>query len=164
MAPAIRQIREADIAGFREAVDVVARERQYLYLTEAPPLEELAAMVRRNIERGSPHLVIVDGSTVVGWCNIFPLFRPVQAHVGVVAIGLVPAWRDRGWGKRLMQAALADADAFGYTRIELMVFTHNARALALYRKLGFVAEGVKRRSVRMGEVYFDEVLMARVKE
>ncbi len=164
MTTKIRQIREEDIESFREAVDVVARERRYLYLTEAPPIEQLAAMVRANIARGSPHLVLVDGDLVVGWCNIFPVGRPVQAHVGFVAMGLRPEWRDKGLGTNLMQQALAASDAYGFTRIELTVYADNARARALYRKLGFVEEGVKRQSVIIDGVAFDEIIMARVGE
>lgn len=162
MSPEIRQIREEDIGSFRSAVDVVARERQYLYLTEAPPIEEVQAMVRGVLAKGTPLIVLLDGGDVVGWCNIFSLQRAVQAHVGIVAMGLSPEWRDRGWGTRLMQTALADADAFGFTRIELTVLSSNARAAALYRKLGFIEEGIKRQSVRIGETYFDEIMMARL--
>jgi RimJ/RimL family protein N-acetyltransferase len=163
MSPEIRQIREEDIGSFRSAVDVVARERQYLYLTEAPPLEELQTMVRGVLAKGTPLIVLSDGGDVVGWCNIFSLPRAVQAHVGVVAMGLRPEWRDQGWGTRLMQTALGNADVFGFTRIELTVLTSNPRAAALYRKFDFVEEGIKNRSVRIGETYFDEIMMARLK-
>jgi GNAT superfamily N-acetyltransferase len=162
MATEIRQIREEDIASFRDVVDVVARERKYLYLTEAPSLEDVQALVRTNIQRCSPHLVLVDGTIVADWCNIFPLGRAVQSHVGGVAMGLLPAWRDRGWGTKLMQQSLTAAHAFGFTRVELSVYTGNPRAAALYRKHGFVEEGVKRRSVCIDGTYFDEIMMARL--
>ena len=115
------------------------------------------------LAKGTPLLVLLDGEDVVGWCNIFSLPRVVQAHVGVVAMGLKPEWRNQGWGTRLMHTALADADAFGFTRIELSVYASNPRAAALYRKLGFTEEGIKRQSVRIGETWFDEIMMARLK-
>lgn len=162
----IRRIRADDAESFRAAVDVVARERRWLYLTEAPPIERMRELVSANIAKGHPHFVLVaeDGAaaqSVVGWCTVTPLGRAVQAHVGGVAMGVLPAWRDKGWGTRLMQAALAAADAFGFTRVELTVYTHNPRAAALYRKLGFVEEGIKRGSARVDGVYFDEMMMAR---
>jgi RimJ/RimL family protein N-acetyltransferase len=163
MTTQIRQIREEDIESFRETVDIVARERQYLYMTEAPSLEDVQALVRMNIQRGSPHLVLVDGERVVGWCNIFPLGRAVQSHVGGAAMGLRPDWRDKGWGAKLMQQSLTAADTFGFTRVELSVYSSNPRAAALYRKLGFVEEGIKRRSVCIDGIYFDEILMAHIK-
>jgi RimJ/RimL family protein N-acetyltransferase len=121
-------------------------------------------MVARTIGRGSPLLVLVDGEKVVGWCNIEPLGRAVQAHAGGVAMGVLPGWRERGLGTRLMREALAAADAFGYRRIELSVFLSNSRAHGLYRKLGFVEEGVKRHSVLIDGVFQDEILMAIVRD
>lgn len=163
MEPEIRQICETDIDSFREAVDVVAGERLYLYLTEAPPIERVRAFVKANIDKGIPHLVMVSGDQIAGWCTILASDRPVQSHVGTVAMGLRPEWRDRGWGTKLMQAALDAGDSFGFTRVELTVYTTNPRAEALYRKLGFSREGVKLRSVRIGETYFDEIVMARLR-
>jgi RimJ/RimL family protein N-acetyltransferase len=78
-------------------------------------------------------------------------------------MGLRPEWRDRRWGTRLMRGALDAGDRFGFTRIELTVYSNNPRAAALYRKLGFAEEGVKQMSVRIGDTYFDEILMARLR-
>jgi RimJ/RimL family protein N-acetyltransferase len=161
MPPEIRQIREEDIESFRETVDIVARERRYLYLTEAPPIDRVRAFVKGNIDKGIPHLVAASCETVVGWCVLLPIERPVQSHVAGLAMGLRPEWRGQGWGATLMQAALNAGDRYGFTRIELTVFPHNTRAAALYRKLGFVKEGIKRHSVRIDEVYLDEIMMVR---
>ncbi len=161
MPPVIRQIREEDVPSLNAAVGIVARERRYLYLTDTPPIAETAAIVAQAVRDGAPHHVLVDGDRIVGWCNILPPPRPVRAHAGIVAMGLLPKWRDKGWGTRLMQSALAAADTFGLTRIELTVYANNPRAQALYRKLDFVQEGIKRDSVLMDGVLLDEIMMAR---
>ena len=49
-----RQIRVNDTEAFRAAVDAVARERKYLALLEAPPIEQVRAFVKRNVELGYP--------------------------------------------------------------------------------------------------------------
>jgi RimJ/RimL family protein N-acetyltransferase len=51
--------------------------------------------------------------------------------------------------------------AFGFTRIQLEAFATNARAIALYRKVGFVDEGVRRQALCIDGVFIDEVLMAK---
>jgi RimJ/RimL family protein N-acetyltransferase len=159
----VRQIREEDIAGFHAAVDFVAREHKYLALLEAPPMERASAFVRRNIEKGYPQLVALDGREVVGWCNIPPATREVMAHVGDLFMGLLPRWRGQGLGERLLRESLAAADAFGYLRVELGVFASNTRAAALYRKAGFVEEGIKRRAILIDGIFHDEVIMARLR-
>jgi RimJ/RimL family protein N-acetyltransferase len=45
-------------------------------------------------------------------------------------------------------------------RIELDVFASNKAAIALYLKLGFVTEGVKRRARKLDGEYDDNVFMA----
>jgi len=163
MASEIRQIRATDAEEFRAAVDVVARERKYLYLLAAPTLDEVRQFVGRNIEKGVPHLVLSDGDLVAGWCTIIAPAREIQSHVGGLAMGLRPEWRDRGWGTKLLRETLAAADTFGYRRVELTVYAGNTHAAALYRKLGFVEEGVKRQSVCIDGAYLDEILMARLR-
>lgn len=164
MLPVIRQIRVEDIASFYETFAIVVRERAYLTFAEPPPIEQAATYVRQNIDKGYPHLVAVTDDKVVGWCDIRTPGRDVTEHVGVLGIALHPDWRGQGLGERLMREALAAGDAFGYLRIELGVLAHNARAQALYRKLGFVEEGVQRRRIRFGDVFHDEMLMARLRD
>lgn len=156
----IRQIREEDIDGFYATLSVVIEERRYLAFGSPPPIEQTRAFCRRNIERGSPQLVAVVDGRIAGWCDIFPMERDTMAHVGVLGVGLHPEFRGQSLGERLMREAIEAAWRFGLSRIELGVYTHNTRAKALYDKLGFVEEGVRRGRVRMGDDVFDEIMMA----
>ncbi|MBR1232334.1 GNAT family N-acetyltransferase [Bradyrhizobium sp. AUGA SZCCT0182] len=160
----VRQIREEDIESFHAAIDAVAREHRYLALLEAPPIERATAFVRRNIEKGYPQFVAIADREVIGWCNIPPASREVMAHVGDLFMGLLPQWRGQGLGERLLRESLVAADAFGYLRIELGVFADNPSAAALYRKAGFVEEGIKRRAILINGVFHDEVIMARFRD
>jgi len=77
-------------------------------------------------------------------------------------MGLLPDWRGRGVGARLLAAALADADRIGLERIELWVFLGNGPAQRLYRRFGFVVEGVMRKARKLDGRYDDQILMARL--
>ena len=156
---------EEHVEGFHAAVDVVARERRYLGLVEAPPLEASRAFVQAVQAGGGVHLVAVaEDGAVVGWCDIHRSEREGFRHVGHVGMGLLPAYRERGLGRRLMEAALAKGWESGMERIELEVFASNPRAIALYEKLGFVTEGVKRRARKLDGRYDDNVQMALLRE
>ena len=50
-------------------------------------------------------------------------------------------WRGRGVGLELLAAAIEWARERGLHKLSLGVFAHNAAAIALYRKFGFVEEG-----------------------
>ena len=163
MTVELRQIRIDDTEGFRAAVDTVARERKYLALLEAPPIEQVRAFVTRNVAHGYPQIVAVTDGAVVGWCNVPPASRAVSAHVGDLFMGVVPGWRGRGLGGRLLQQAIHAADVFGFRRIELGVFATNTAAAALYRKAGFAEEGIKRKAILIDGIHHDEIIMARLK-
>ena len=110
--------------------------------------------------RGHPQLVALEGERVVGWCDVTPVQRPTMRHGGVLGMGLLPDWRGRGLGERLIRQTLEAARAFGFSRVELTVRHDNARAQALYRKVGFEAEGRKRRAILVDGVFYDLVVMA----
>ena len=80
-------------------------------------------------------------------------------------MGVHDDFQGRGVGTALMKAALDLADNWlNLKRVELTVFTDNARAVYLYEKLGFAVEGTHRaHAFRNGE-YVDSYSMARIKE
>lgn len=164
MTVEFRQIEIADTDAFRAAVDTVARERKYIALVEAPPIEQVRAFVARNVERCYPQIVAVADGDVVGWRNVPPASRAVSAHAGDLFMGLVPDFRGQGFGERLLRQAIQAADVFGFRRIELGVFATNIAAAALYRKVGFVEEGIKRMAILVDGTYHDEIIMARLKD
>ena len=144
----IAPIAEEQIPGFRAGVDVVARERKYLAFLEAPPLEDVRRFVLDNIEHGYLQFVVLSADTVVGWCDVLPnRTRVIYSHCGTLGIGLLPEFRGKGIGRRLMQRTIDAAFAFGLTRIELTVRENNVNAIALYKSLGFEIEGLHRNAV-----------------
>jgi ribosomal protein S18 acetylase RimI-like enzyme len=153
-------IAEEHIASFHEALDVVARERKYLALLEAPPLERVSDFVLANIEQRHPQFVALDADAVVGWCDIIPHARAVYAHCGTMGMGILPQYRGQGLGRKLMEATIAAAFAFGMTRIELIVRRDNANAITLYESLGFEIEGLHRNAIFIDGRYEHQYSMA----
>ncbi|MBV8850606.1 MAG: GNAT family N-acetyltransferase [Methylobacteriaceae bacterium] len=155
-------IAEEHVPDFHRALDAVARERRFLAFLEAPPLEATRAFIINNIAKNNVQLVALSDSELVGWCDILPKDRPIYAHVGVLGIGILPAFRGRGLGAALIQAALDEASKRGIVRVELTVRAENTRAIALYQKLGFEREGALRDTVLVDGRYEDLVMMANV--
>lgn len=150
----------AYLEGFRAAVDSVARERKYLSFLEGPPFAMSKTFVETNIQENWPHVVAIVDDSVVGWCDITSLHRPVYAHCGELGIGIIAQYRGQGIGKALMQAALQEAKKKGLERIELTVFEKNETAIALYHQFGFVIEGKKCKAVKIDNQYDDLICMA----
>lgn len=61
-----------------------------------------------------------------------------------------------------MEAAEEWAGSIGVRKIELHVFPHNGGALALYERLGYEREGLRRAHYRRGRGFVDAILMAKV--
>jgi len=66
---------------------------------------------------------------------------------GMLGIGIVEQHRGKGYGTETMKYVLGLMfTSFGLHRVSLSVFEGNVGAIALYKKLGFVEEGRKRKS------------------
>lgn len=148
---------------FRQALDVVARERRHLIYLEAPSAESVRNFVAQVLAKGWSQFYAVRAGQVVGWCDVLHDERPGMTHVGHLGMGLLPEYRGQKLGARLLATAVADAFQKGVTRIELEVFATNARAIALYRKFGFVEEGRKRQARCLDGVCEDTLCMAMLK-
>jgi ribosomal protein S18 acetylase RimI-like enzyme len=153
-------IAEEHIAGFHAAVDSVARERLYLAMLAAPSLEKSADFVRGNIRNGNSQFVALAGGRVVGWCDIVPMERATLAHAGLLGMGVIEGYRGCGIGTALMRATLEKAKKTGLSRIELTVREGNRQAIELYKRVGFVAEGLKRNAWRVEGKDSNVILMA----
>jgi ribosomal-protein-alanine N-acetyltransferase len=75
----------------------------------------------------------------------FVLARAAGGEAEILTLAVHPAARRRGAGAALMAGALAGAAARGAAVMFLEVAAGNAAALALYRGLGFVEVGRRRR-------------------
>ena len=152
---------EAHVEGLQRCVDAVARERLWLGFVEGPPLMQTRAFVDMILRgAGVQFVALDDAGEVVGWCDVVRLDQESFRHGWRLGMGVLPAVRGRGVGQRLAEAAIAAARAKGAERIELEVFASNTRAIALYERLGFVREGVKRRARKLDDAYDDIVQMA----
>ncbi len=114
---------------------------------------------------GKADLLLVaemDG-TVVGSAGLHPVSQNVRRrHAMMLGISVLPDAQGRGVGSALMAALCDYADNWaGVVRLELGVYTDNARAIGLYKKFGFEIEGTWRGYAMRNGQYADTYSMAR---
>lgn len=153
-------VEEAHAQSYRACLDEVARERRYLAQIKALPLERIQAFVRESVAADAVQFMAVDDGRVVGWADVFPDWAHAVAHRGSLGMGVLPAYRGQGIGRRLLQACIDKAWAKGLARIELEVRADNVRAIALYQAMGFTHEALKRQALRFDGAYFDALQMS----
>ena len=67
--------------------------------------------------------------------------------MAAIVIGILQEYSGRGIGTTLFKEVEKWARLHDVWRLELTVMAHNTRAQALYRKIGFEQEGVKKASL-----------------
>ncbi|KAG1822558.1 acyl-CoA N-acyltransferase [Suillus subaureus] len=79
---------------------------------------------------------------------------------GTFGICLLPKFWNNGYGTEATKFMIDHSFKwFGLNRLSLGVFANNARAIAVYEKLGFVIEGRKRQAVWMDNRWEDSLTM-----
>jgi len=136
-----------------ELFAAVAAERTGIATEPPVDVAERAALFART---AAGSVVAVAGGQVVGMIHV-EVSRPGFGEFGML---VDRDWRGRGVGSALVQAAIGWARDQGLHKLCLEVFAHNAAAIALYRKSGFVEEGRRLRHYRRasGELW-DSIVM-----
>lgn len=112
---------------------------------------------------GALRLTAELGGEVVGNAGLHPAPQVRRRHTAGLGIVVARQAQGQGVGTALMQAMCDYADRWGQIlRIELTVFTDNARAIALYQRMGFVTEGTLRAYALRDGAYADVYTMARL--
>ena len=143
--------------------DALIRNQHVAQLSAKPilplhhvPIEDDSASIPRPNNDGNRSLPAVRAKNCVvpPKCGCICI---VQIGHGFAELGMAVAreWRGRGVGSALLAAAIEWAREHGLHKLCLGVFAHNAAAIALYRKFGFVEEGrrVKQYRRASGELW-----------
>ena len=94
-------------------------------------------------ELGNPgglYVVAEVNDRVTGYVGLW--YAAEEGHICTLAVH--PAWRGRGVGEGLMICALLQAIELGARFVGLEYRVSNRAAAALYRKLGFVENGIRK--------------------
>ncbi|MEX0777720.1 MAG: GNAT family protein [Phycisphaeraceae bacterium] len=158
---------EDDAQALLDYLDAVRRETTFLMYGPAdalPDLEGERAWVRRSNEHACAVKVaaVADGQ-IVALCDVtggHGLYR--MQHRAELGISVRAPWCNRGLGTILMRELVAWSRRHADIHVlRLSVLADNARAIAVYRKVGFEVEGVRRRAVRYEDGRFaDEMMMS----
>jgi RimJ/RimL family protein N-acetyltransferase len=151
----VRPARRNEARRLAELLAEIAEERNSIASEPPIDLNERARAFAGSID-GT--IVAVADDELVGSLHI----EANRFGVGEIGMGITRPWRGRGVGSLLMTAAIEKARADGLHKLSLEVFPHNTAAVALYRKYGFVDEGLRLKHYRRasGELW-DALIMGR---
>lgn len=159
----VRPVRVADAEAFarlHEIPSVMEGTFQMPHQTRASWERRLSAPI------ADTHVLVAEsGGRVVGASGLFPIGRnPRLRHQAMFGISVDPEAQGQGVGRALTTALLALADDYlGLERVALDVYVDNARARALYERLGFALEGTQRMAAFRRGTYVDSFRMSRAR-
>jgi ribosomal protein S18 acetylase RimI-like enzyme len=130
----VRPVRREDGRRMAELLAAVAEERDGI-ATE-PPVD-IDARTHEFAQSAAGSLVAEADRAIIGMIHV----GDGRFGVGELAMLVARGWRGRGVGSALLAEAIEGARVRGLHKLSLDVFAHNAAAIALYRKFGFVEEG-----------------------
>ncbi|RWB78557.1 MAG: N-acetyltransferase [Mesorhizobium sp.] len=104
------------------------------------------------------HAWVIDAGCFVGHVRLHGIdWHDKRA---ALAIGIDdPAYLGRGYGAEAIRLVLGYAFGRGLHRVSLRVLSSNSRAIACYRKCGFVEEGREREAALVSGSWQDDIIM-----
>jgi RimJ/RimL family protein N-acetyltransferase len=155
-----------------EATDVEAyRELRLTALATSPEAfgssyEEEARLsmdsIRARVVSDGPNMIFgaLAGSQLVGMAGFAANERLKRRHKGTLwGVFLMPEWRGRGLGDRLVRRVIKHATAHVLI-LQAGVTMTNQRARQVYARLGFVPYGVERQALLVDGTFYDDELLA----
>ncbi|HEY1587571.1 MAG TPA: GNAT family N-acetyltransferase [Polyangia bacterium] len=154
----IRAVRPEDSA----ALSDIRHQPEVMRFTPAMPSERPRDFLARW--GADDHVMVgeVDGR-VVGYAGLH-VRDGKRRHTAWLGIAVHDEFAGRGVGRALMHALLELADKWiGLVRVDLEASADNERAIAMYRRFGFVEEGRQKKAYFDNGGYVDSVSMARLR-
>ena len=127
-------------------------------------VELQAGFIKRALSQNNIIWLVAEAGdgALQGYCVISGKTQRRVKHVGNLVIGVARQYWSQGVGFSLLSAIIEQSQELGFTRLELSVRSDNQRAIALYKKVGFVEEGERKSSLNIAGKYFNELYMAKV--
>ena len=126
-------------------------------------IQELRADIQDNVVEGNDFLQIaVEDNKIVGYIRAERGRFNRVCHTAYIVVGILKDYSRKGIGTTFFENLDKWAKENNILRLELTVECRNKAAIHLYEKSGFDIEGIRRKSMLVGEDLIDEYYMAKI--
>jgi RimJ/RimL family protein N-acetyltransferase len=162
----IREVEDKDAEALLALHLALDRETSFMLVEpgeRSPDIEVERERIRNLRSRPNQTLLVADvGDRLAGYVAVLGGPYRRNRHAAHLVIGVLEGFSGQGIGGELLNAAIRWAASAGLHRLELTVMAHNDKAIRLYERKGFLREGIRSRSLRVGDTWVDEVFMAKL--
>jgi RimJ/RimL family protein N-acetyltransferase len=163
----IRSAREADASNILSLEKSVIDEEIFQLTSSVEfqmTVEDEEKWIRSHFENPN-HLLLVAtlNSEVIGMLDFSSGRRQRISHTGEFGMSVAKDFRGQRVGSFLLSSLLHWAESNKQLeKINLSVHSNNERAIALYKKMGFEIEGVRKKDLKYGDGnYIDTLIMGK---
>ncbi|TCN26140.1 GNAT family N-acetyltransferase [Mesobacillus foraminis] len=162
----IREIKKGEAAALVELIKEVEKQSKYMLLEPGERTSGDRELESRIIEMkkvgNSTVFVAEEGNELIGYLMAIGGTAKRNKHSVYLVTGILDEYRGRGIGTELFKHLEEWRRGAEIERLELTVVTLNEAGIRLYKKMGFVVEGTKRKSLCINGEFVDEYYMSKI--
>jgi hypothetical protein len=126
------------------------QDREFFSFLEEP---------EKIVDKSKFHVLIAKEDKIIGYGHLAKFPQEVKKHVRTLGVAVDPNYRQQKIGTQIIQQLIDDARRDNVKKIWLSVHSGNEKAIGLYKKFGFVIEGVFKKE-EFRQEYIDILSMA----
>lgn len=160
----IRKVNKSDAKALIEYLNVIGGESDFLTFGIGQfgiSVEQEEDFIEGVLQKKNALFIIAEvKGKVVGNLNFSGGQRQRTAHVGEFGVSILKEYWGNGIGEELIKYLISWSKSSGIIRkINLRVRTDNIRGINLYKKFGFLEEGIVKRDFLINDEFYDSLLM-----
>ena len=162
----IREIEVSDAERFLTLSNKLDGETKFMMFEQGErltTLEEQRDIIKQVILKSNDIIFVADDNgDLVGYIGAYGGEFKRNLHSIYIVIGIRYEYTGKGIGTSLFGKLDEWACKHKIHRLELTAISNNLSAIALYKKMGFEIEGIKKHSLCVDSSYVDEYYMAKL--
>ena len=155
----IREAIKEDLPVINRIYNQAVRQRFCTAHLEEIGIRERERWFDEHVPARYPVFVAVEDQKVVGWMSLGPYRADRQAliHVAEVSYYVDEAKRRKGIGSALLDHAIRNASAYGFSVLIAILLNKNPASIGLLEKSGFAEWGRMPGIARIGDQFADHL-------
>ncbi len=161
----IRQAKIADAEKLLNTVKKYIRQSDFIPKLESEfiiTIEQEKEWIDYFLKNENSLLLVAEyENNIIGNIDLTGSQRKVMKHTAVIGMGMLKKWQNIGLGTALLSAIIEWSKTNPILElIWLQVYAENELGLALYRKMGFIENGIIKNFFKHNNKYFDNLTMS----
>ncbi|OLS03357.1 GNAT family N-acetyltransferase [Tissierella creatinophila] len=160
----IRKANKSDAKELVEYVNIIGGQSDFLTFGVGEfniSIEEEEKIIENSLKKDNKLFIIAEyKGEIIGNLNFSGGLRQRTAHTGEFGVSVLKEYWGNKIGEELVNYLINWSEETGIIRkINLRVRTDNERGICLYKKLGFVEEGMLKREFLIDDKFYDSLMM-----